>query len=62
MQKELDNAQNMVVRTQAKLDNQSFTARAPQAVVDAEREKLAKYQELAVKLEQSLKALHGYDL
>ena len=57
LQKELDNALNMVKRTEGKLSNESFVARAPEAVVNAEKEKLEKYREMAAKLEENLKAL-----
>ena len=57
LQKELDNALNMVKRTEGKLSNESFVARAPEAVVNAEKEKLQKYREVAAKLEENLKAL-----
>ncbi len=57
LQKELDNALNMVTRTEAKLSNESFVARAPENVVNAEKEKLQKYREVAAKLEDNLKAL-----
>ncbi len=57
LQKELDNALNMVKRTEGKLQNESFVARAPEAVVNAEKEKLEKYREVAAKLEENLKAL-----
>ncbi len=57
LQKELDNARNMVQRTEGKLKNESFVARAPEAVVNAEREKLEKYRAMAAKLEENLKAL-----
>ncbi len=59
LQKELDNAENMVKRTQAKLQNESFVSRAPQNVVDAEKEKLQKYAELAEKLRASIQALQA---
>ncbi|MBR5389882.1 MAG: class I tRNA ligase family protein, partial [Clostridia bacterium] len=57
LQKELDNARNMVKRTEGKLQNESFVSRAPEAVVNAEKEKLEKYRELAAKLQESLNAL-----
>jgi valyl-tRNA synthetase len=47
----------MVKRTEGKLSNESFVARAPEAVVNAEKEKLEKYREMAAKLEENLKAL-----
>ena len=57
LQKELDNALGMVKRTEGKLQNESFVSRAPEAVVNAEKEKLEKYRELAAKLQESLNAL-----
>lgn len=57
LQKELDNARNMVQRTEGKLKNESFVSRAPEAVVNAEKEKLEKYKALAEKLTASLQAL-----
>lgn len=57
LQKELDNARNMVQRTEGKLKNESFVSRAPEAVVNAEKEKLEKYKTLAEKLLSSLEAL-----
>ena len=59
LEKELENAENMVKRTQAKLQNESFVSRAPQNVVDAEKEKLQKYGELAEKLRASIQALQA---
>ena len=43
--------------TQGKLANEKFVAHAPENVVNAEREKVAKYQELIAKLEESAKAM-----
>ena len=57
LQKELDNARNMIQRTEGKLKNESFVSRAPEAVVNAEKEKLEKYKALAEKLTASLEAL-----
>ena len=57
LQKELDNALNMVTRTEGKLKNESFVSRAPAAVVNAEKEKLEKYRQMAAKLQDNLKAL-----
>ena len=42
---ELDKLTNEIRRVEGKLANESFVAKAPAAVVDAERQKLAKYQE-----------------
>ena len=43
--------------TEGKLANEKFVAHAPENVVNAEREKVAKYQELIAKLEESAKAM-----
>ena len=40
---ELEAAEADIARTEKKLQNESFVAKAPAAVVDAERQKLAKY-------------------
>ena len=47
----------MVARTEGKLKNESFVARAPENVVAAEREKLEKYNALAQKLRDGIAAL-----
>ena len=55
--KELEKAKNGLRITQGKLANEKFVANAPENVVNAEREKVAKYQELIAKLEESAKAM-----
>ena len=40
-----------------KLSNEKFVSRAPEAVVNAEKEKAEKFRELIAKLEESAKAL-----
>ncbi len=55
--KELEKARNNLASIQAKLANEKFTARAPEAVVNAEREKAAKAQDLITQLEQSEAAM-----
>ena len=57
--KELEAAENEVKRAESKLANTEFTAKAPEKVVNAEREKLAKYQELADKLRATIDSLKG---
>ena len=57
IQKELDKARNGLRITEGKLSNEKFTLKAPENVVNAEREKASKYRELIGKLEESLKAL-----
>ena len=55
--KELEKAKNGLRITEGKLANEKFVAHAPENVVSAEREKVAKYQELIAKLEESAKAM-----
>ncbi len=57
IQKELEKAKKNLAGILGKLNNENFTARAPQNVVDAEREKAAKAQALISQLEQSEEAL-----
>ena len=55
--KELDKARKNLAGIEGKLSNEKFTARAPEAVVNAEREKAAKARDLIAQLEQSEAAL-----
>ena len=55
--KELEKAKNGLRITEGKLSNEKFVAHAPENVVNAEREKVAKYKELIAKLEESAKAM-----
>ena len=55
--KELEKAKNGLRITEGKLANEKFVAHAPENVVNAEREKVATYQELIAKLEESAKAM-----
>ena len=57
IEKELEKAKKDVAGQQAKLANENFVSRAPERVVAAEREKLAKAQALCANLEESLKNL-----
>ena len=57
LEKELEKAKNGLRITEGKLANEKFVAHAPENVVNAEREKVAKYQELIAKLEESAKAM-----
>jgi len=55
--KELEAAKKFLNSLEAKLSNEKFVSRAPEAVVSAEREKAAKHRDLIEQLEQSLAAL-----
>ncbi|CSB13116.1 valyl-tRNA synthetase [Vibrio cholerae] len=50
--KEIAKTQGEIARIEGKLGNEGFVAKAPEAVITKEREKLAGYQEVLVKLEQ----------
>jgi valyl-tRNA synthetase len=55
--KELDKNRKFLSSLEAKLSNEKFVSRAPEAVVAAEKEKAAKTAELIRQLEQSLEAM-----
>ena len=55
--KELDNAKKFLKSLESKLSNDKFVSRAPEAVVNAEREKATKTAELIAQLEQSKAAM-----
>ncbi len=57
VRKELEKAKNNLAAIESKLSNEKFTARAPEAVVNAEREKAAKARDLIQQLEESEAAL-----
>lgn len=57
--KEKEKAENGLRITEQKLSNEKFVSKAPEAVVNAEKEKAAKYRELIAKLEESAKAIQG---
>ena len=57
--KEREKAENGLRIVEQKLRNEKFVARAPEAVVGAEKEKAEKFRELIAKLEASAKALKG---
>jgi valyl-tRNA synthetase len=54
---ELAEVESEIARAQGRLANPSFTGRAPAAVVDKEREKLAAYEERAVRLRERVASL-----
>ena len=55
--KELDRARKNLQSLEGKLSNEKFVSRAPEAVVNAEREKAQKARDLIASLEQSEEAL-----
>ena len=55
--KELEKARKNLAGIEGKLSNENFTARAPEAVVNAEREKAAKARDLIAQLEESEAAM-----
>lgn len=57
LDKELDKLKGEVDRVQKKLSNERFVSNAPEAVVAAEQEKLAKYQKLYAKTLEKKQAL-----
>ena len=57
IEKELQNAEKQLQSQIGKLSNQNFVTRAPEAVVNAEREKKAKLEALIENLKLSLENL-----
>ena len=55
--KELEGAKKFLASIEGKLKNEKFVSRAPEAVVNAEREKAAKHRDLIAQLEESLAAM-----
>ena len=60
LSKEIEKTQKALAGTEAKLRNEKFTAKAPEAVVNAEREKAEKYRAYLTQLhenQEKMKAL-----
>ena len=55
--KELEGQKKFLSSLEAKLSNEKFVSRAPEAVVNAERDKAQKAKDLISQLEQSLEAM-----
>ncbi|MDE7087537.1 MAG: hypothetical protein K2O67_05020, partial [Clostridia bacterium] len=54
---ELDKVTQEICRADGKLNNKGFMAKAPKQLVDAERAKLGKFQEMREKILEQLKNL-----
>ena len=57
LQKELENCQREIRSTEGKLANKEFVAKAPEKVVNVEREKLARANERILKIQESIREL-----
>ena len=55
--KEKDNLISKVARAQGKLSNEKFVAKAPEAVINAERDKLVKYNDMLASVNARIAAL-----
>ena len=49
LQAEIERIDSEIARAEGKLNNQNFVSKAPQKLVDAEKEKVAKYQDMKAK-------------
>lgn len=56
LQKEKETVQSEIARAQAKLNNESFTIKAPAKVVEEEKAKLEKYTDMLAKIEDRLQS------
>ena len=59
--KEKDNLISEVARAPGKLSNEKFVAKAPEAVINAEREKLVKYNDMLASVNARIAALEELD-
>jgi valyl-tRNA synthetase len=59
LQKDLKKAEEEMAKFDAKLNNPSFVSRAPEDVIDEQREKRAEAAALAARLGEALNRLHG---
>ena len=56
---DLKKMEGEIKRAEGKLNNESFVAKAPEAVVAAEKEKLEKYKAQKAGIEEALAAIAG---
>ena len=59
LEKELEKSEKMLASQIAKLSNENFVSRAPENVVNVEREKKSKLEALIVNLRQSLSEMRS---
>ena len=59
LREEIARLQDLSAGTRKKLENENFVSRAPEEVVQKERDKLAQYEEQASKLKEKLTELEG---
>ena len=59
LEKELEKSEKMLASQIAKLSNENFVSRAPENVVNVEREKKSRLEALIVNLKQSLTELRS---
>jgi len=57
--KEKANLESEIKRLEGKLSNENFTSKAPEKIVNAEREKLEKYKNMYASLEERITTLKG---
>jgi len=57
LEKEADRLQNELERVEMKLKNESFISKAPQKVVDGEKEKKQKYQDMMEKVSERIEII-----
>ena len=55
--KEVNQVISEIKRAEGKLNNQGFVAKAPASLIEQEKEKLAKYQDLLGKLNERIEEL-----
>ena len=59
LHKAIADAEGQIKRAQGMLNNESFTSKAPEKVIQQQRDRLAEQQERRTRLEARLKALEG---